>query len=101
MPILEVVAMIGSMLIFFLTIAGMTRMFLSHRREMARIKAGSAQGQLASDTASLENAELKETVSLMQDRIAVLEQIATDPAVRTAREIEDLRNEREAKSPVA
>lgn len=39
-----------------------------------------------------ENSELKGQVSRLEDRIAVLERIATDPAERTAREIEALRD---------
>jgi hypothetical protein len=38
-----------------------------------------------------ESAGLKAQMSRLEDRIAVLEQIATDPAQRTAREIENLR----------
>ena len=38
-----------------------------------------------------ENAGLKGQVSRLEERIAVLERIATDPAERTAREIENLR----------
>ena len=38
-----------------------------------------------------DNRRLRETVGELQDRIAVLERIATDPAQRTAREIEELR----------
>jgi len=38
-----------------------------------------------------ENAELRSCVSRLEERVAVLEQIATDPAHRTAREIEELR----------
>ena len=38
-----------------------------------------------------ENSQLKSQVSRLEDRIAVLERIATDPAERTAREIEALR----------
>ena len=38
-----------------------------------------------------ENAGLKAQVSRLEDRIAVLERIATDPAERTSREIESLR----------
>ena len=38
-----------------------------------------------------ENAGLKGQVSRLEERIAVLERIATDPAERTAREIEQLR----------
>jgi hypothetical protein len=40
---------------------------------------------------SSENAGLKGQVSRLEERIAVLERIATDPAERTAREIEQLR----------
>jgi hypothetical protein len=38
-----------------------------------------------------ENEGLKGQVSRLEERIAVLERIATDPAERTAREIESLR----------
>ncbi len=38
-----------------------------------------------------ENAGLKSHVTLLENRIAVLERIVTDPAERTAREIENLR----------
>jgi hypothetical protein len=39
-----------------------------------------------------ENAGLKGQISRLEERLAVLERIATDPAERTAREIEQLRN---------
>ena len=38
-----------------------------------------------------ENEDLKLTIERLEDRLAVLERIATDPAERTAREIERLR----------
>jgi hypothetical protein len=38
-----------------------------------------------------ENEDLKLTIGRLEDRLAVLERIATDPAERTAREIEKLR----------
>ena len=38
-----------------------------------------------------ENEALKNTIRRMEDRLGVLERIATDPAERTAREIEQLR----------
>ncbi len=41
---------------------------------------------------SNENAKLAGQVSRLEERIAVLERIATDPAVRTAREIDALRD---------
>jgi regulator of replication initiation timing len=40
---------------------------------------------------ALENEGLKRTVGRLEERMAVLERIATDPAERTAREIESLR----------
>ena len=40
---------------------------------------------------SSENAGLKSQVGRLEERIAVLERIATDPAERTAREIDSLR----------
>ena len=48
-----------------------------------------ANGQVEQLTS--ENSQLKGQVSRLEDRIAVLERIATDPAERTAREIEKLR----------
>lgn len=61
---------------------------LKHRRKMAEIKYGRSdkEAQLAHD-----KEELKETIAMLQDRLAVLETIATDPARRTADEIEKLR----------
>ena len=41
---------------------------------------------------SAENANLKGQVGRLEDRLAVLERIATDPSERTAREIEQLRH---------
>lgn len=38
-----------------------------------------------------ENATLKVQMTRLEERLAVLERIATDPAERTSREIEDLR----------
>ena len=39
-----------------------------------------------------QNARLTDLVERLEERIAVLERIAVDPAERTAREIEDLRS---------
>ena len=43
------------------------------------------------DAISSENQELKQQLKQLQERMAVMERIATDPAERTAREIESLR----------
>lgn len=67
---------------------GITDTVLKHRRKMATIKYGRSdrEAQLASD-----KAELKETVAMLNKRLAVLETIATDPAKRVADEIDGLR----------
>ena len=56
-----------------------------------------AEGEVSSDRQisllSNENQGLKDKVVRLEERIAVLERIATDPAERTAREIERLRSE--------
>ena len=84
----EMVAMI--MMTMFLSMGawGITDTVLKHRRKMAEIKFGQSdrEAQLTHD-----KVELKETVAMLQDRLAVLETIATDPARRTAEEIEKLR----------
>jgi len=43
------------------------------------------------DAVCAENRELKGQVGQLEERLKVLERIATDPAERTAREIESLR----------
>ena len=43
------------------------------------------------DAICAENQELKKRLSEVTERLAVLERIATDPAQRVAREIEELR----------
>ena len=43
------------------------------------------------ESLSAENSALKSKIDRLEDRLAVLERIATDPAERTAREIERLR----------
>jgi len=61
----------------------------------ARHKASAAGDDLAAtrqvELLSAENANLKGQVGRLEERLAVLERIATDPAERTAREIESLR----------
>jgi hypothetical protein len=54
---------------------------------------GTTSPKLAEANARLdaENKELKQHVGQLLERVAVLERIATDPAERTAREIESLR----------
>ena len=57
---------------------------------LLRLRQGRGQGGDA--RLESENAALRATVERLEARMAVLETIATDPAERTAREIEQLRN---------
>ena len=88
MPIAEAIAMIFVTIAAFVGVTAIIDTILSHRRDMAKIKYGRSDREAA----LLEDkVELKETVAMLQDRLAVLETIATDPARRTAEEIERLR----------
>ena len=67
---------------------------LRGRQRLAEISALSTQkGEADREIASLsdENAGLKNQVTKLEGRIATLEEIVTDPAERTARQIEALR----------
>jgi hypothetical protein len=60
-------------------------------RGQARVAAGTLEATRQVELLSNENAGLKSQVGRLEERIAVLERIATDPAARTAREIDELR----------
>jgi hypothetical protein len=49
------------------------------------------EAALRIETLCAENGALKGQIGRLEERLAVLERIATDPAERTAREIEELR----------
>ena len=53
---------------------------------------GSPEAERKIELLTNENEGLKGQVNRLEERIAVLERIATDPATRTAHEIEQLRN---------
>ena len=53
---------------------------------------GSPDAERRIELLTNENEGLKGQVGRLEERLAVLERIATDPAERTAREIEQLRN---------
>lgn len=67
---------------------GIVDTVLKHRRKMAELRYGRSDREAR---LTVEKQELNETVAMLQDRVAVLERIATDPARRTADEIEQLR----------
>lgn len=63
-------------------------------RQVAARGAAAEAGQLAAGQVELlseENERLHGQIGRLEERLAVLERIATDPAERTAREIEQLR----------
>ena len=78
--LIPILSIVGSFVVI------LTWMNHRHEREKARLGRGAEQNGLAE-----ENARLRATVARLEQRMAVLEQIATDPAERTAREIERLR----------
>lgn len=53
---------------------------------------GSPDAERKIELLTNENEGLKGQIGRLEERLAVLERIATDPAERTAREIEQLRN---------
>lgn len=57
-----------------------------------RAPAQTGEGRREVELLTDESAGLKSQVGRLEERLAVLERIATDPAERTAREIEQLRH---------
>jgi hypothetical protein len=57
----------------------------------SRHEGRSSAGVRENERLARENEILRSTVGRLEERMAVLERIATDPAERTAREIESLR----------
>ena len=65
------------------------------RQRIAELKVGTARGAGAAreiELLSRENDGLRGKIGRLEERLSVLERIATDPAERTAREIEQLRH---------
>ncbi|HEX8481218.1 MAG TPA: hypothetical protein VF650_04900 [Allosphingosinicella sp.] len=60
-------------------------------REVGRSASADPAGARENERLARENEALRRTVDRLEERMAVLERIATDPAERTAREIESLR----------
>ena len=60
-------------------------------RQVGRDVPGDSAGARENDRLARENEALRRNVQRLEERMAVLERIATDPAERTAREIESLR----------
>jgi cell division protein FtsB len=80
-------------IVAILATAGVIVHLLKYLQSRHEAKAAAGGGAEARENARLaeENEVLKRTVDRLEQRMAVLEAIATDPAERTAREIERLR----------
>ncbi|MEA3054086.1 MAG: hypothetical protein QOG72_2989 [Sphingomonadales bacterium] len=65
--------------------------FLQNRHRFTAAVAGDAAEARENARLGHENEVLRHTVKRLEERMGVLERIATDPAERTAREIESLR----------
>ena len=66
--------------------------YLQSRHASRKADAGSSAAEAAENARlARDNDKLRLTVDRLEARLAVLERIATDPAERTAREIEQLR----------
>ena len=74
-------------LVLITSVSRIIATWIKHRSP-GRVGDGRREVRLLSD----ENAGLKSQMGRLEQRIAVLERIATDPAERTAREIEQLRH---------
>ncbi|MGA9581233.1 MAG: hypothetical protein WBR13_04610 [Allosphingosinicella sp.] len=65
--------------------------YMRFRQARSGSPAGDMAGARENERLTDENEALRRTVGRLEERMAVLERIATDPAERTAREIESLR----------
>ena len=83
---LFIVIMTGMVMVYGLIIS-----WMRHRRAIRGLPNGELGASRQVELLSNENHGLKGQVSRLEERIAVLERIATDPSARTAREIEELR----------
>lgn len=83
--------------IFILLMTGMSMIFwlinglIKNHRHATSAPAGSLDAQRQVELLVRENGRLEGQVGRLEERLAVLERIAFDPAQRTAREIENLR----------
>lgn len=85
----------GGVAIFILLIIAMvmvTAIVTTWLQSRAPARTGEPAAKREVELLADENAGLRNQVLRLEERLAVLERIATDPAGRTAREIEQLRH---------
>jgi hypothetical protein len=86
----ETVALFVVIMTGMVLFAALLHSWMRTRGEV-KVAAGGLEATRQVELLSSENAGLKGQVGRLEERIAVLERIATDPADRTAREIDQLR----------
>jgi len=86
----EGVAIFITVMTAMVLVAALLHSWMRTRGEV-RVAAGGLDATRQVELLSNENAGLKSQVGRLEERIAVLERIATDPSERTAREIDQLR----------
>ena len=84
------VALFVTIMTAMVLVAALLHSWMRTRGEM-KVAAGSLEATRQVELLSNENAGLKGQIGRLEERIAVLERIATDPAERTAQAIEQLR----------
>ncbi|MBV8908095.1 MAG: hypothetical protein JO276_14050 [Sphingomonadaceae bacterium] len=86
----EIVAQFVATMTGIVLLAALVHSWIRTRGEVERAAGGLEAGRQI-ELLSSENAGLKGQIGRLEERIAVLERIAVDPADRTAREIDGLR----------
>lgn len=86
----ETTAIFILMLLSIASVAVIILAWIKHRAP-GKTGAGALETRREVELLTSENAGLKGQIGRLEERLSVLERIATDPAERTAREIENLR----------
>jgi hypothetical protein len=84
-------AILAVMLLAILAATILVLAQMRNRRLLSQARAGAVADAHRIELVTTENDQLRAQVLRLEQRTAVLERIATDPAERTAREIEKLR----------
>ncbi len=83
---------IATFILLIVAMVMVTAIVTTWLQTRAPVKTGASEAKREVELLTDENAGLKGQIGRLEERLAVLERIATDPAERTAREIEHLRH---------
>ena len=82
---------VAAFILLIIAMVMVTAIVTTWLQTRATAKTGGSEAKREVELLTHENAGLKGQIGRLEERLAVLERIATDPAERTAREIERLR----------